>query len=193
VTPLPEPAILIDRAIALARRSAWHAKQSQDLAHDAQELLVRAASPKHELLPSMEAPRMAESSAIVVSPARTVLIVDDDQFVTDTFAMTLKLEGYEVVIARTAAAAGVAATVRWPDLIFLDLHLPSTDGLTLLRQLRAVPDQQATPVAVITGDYFLEDDVTRELIELGAQLRFKPIWTEDLVALTRALLQLPSN
>ena len=43
------------------------------------------------------------------------------------------------------------------------------------------------PVAIITGDCFLADDITRELIELGAELRFKPIWTEELVALGASL------
>ena len=42
--------------------------------------------------------------------------------------------------------------------------------------------------AIVTGDYFLEDAVSTELHELGAQLRFKPLWLEDLVGLARNLL-----
>ena len=40
----------------------------------------------------------------------------------------------------------------------------------------------------MTGDYFLEDEISSELRELGAELRFKPMWLEDLVGLARNLL-----
>ena len=45
-----------------------------------------------------------------------------------------------------------------------------------------------TPVAIVTGDYFLEDSVANELRELGAELRFKPLWLEDLIALAKILV-----
>jgi hypothetical protein len=41
----------------------------------------------------------------------------------------------------------------------------------------------------VTGDYFLEDEVSDELRSLGAELRFKPLWLEDLVGLARNLLK----
>jgi CheY-like chemotaxis protein len=193
VSPLAQHELLIDRAVALARRSAWHAQQSADLANEAEELLAEAATLPHERDSSEEAPRIGARSGVAVSHVARVLVVDDDQFVRETFAITLRLEGYDVVTARTAEAAIHSAAVRRPDLIFLDVHLPDSDGVSLLREFRSVSDHQVTPVAVITGDYFLEDDVTRELIELGAPLHFKPIWTEDLVTLTHALLQRPPN
>jgi DNA-binding response OmpR family regulator len=65
--------------------------------------------------------------------------------------------------------------------------MPLVDGLGFLRQLRAT-DQRATPVAIVTGDYFLEDEISAELRHLGAELRFKPMWLEDLVGLARNLL-----
>jgi hypothetical protein len=43
-------------------------------------------------------------------------------------------------------------------------------------------------VAIVTGDYFLDDPTAAELKALGASLRFKPLWLEDLVALARTLL-----
>jgi len=49
-------------------------------------------------------------------------------------------------------------------------------------------DQRATPVAIVTGDYLLDDSVSTELRELGAELRFKPLWLDDLVGLARTLL-----
>jgi hypothetical protein len=43
-------------------------------------------------------------------------------------------------------------------------------------------------VAIVTGDYYLEDAQSAEIAALGAQLRFKPLWLEELVTLARELL-----
>jgi CheY-like chemotaxis protein len=193
MSPLTEHEILIHRAVALMHRSAWHAKQSADLANAAEELLAEAVTLPHERYSSAEGPRTATRSGVAVPLTRRVLVVDDDQFVRETFAITLRLEGYDVATVGTAEAAVHAAAVRQPDLIFLDLHLPDFDGISFLREFRSVAAHRRTPVAVITGDCFLTDGVTRDLIALGAQLRFKPVWTEDLLALTHSLLSPGSN
>ena len=119
----------------------------------------------------------------------TILIVDDDEGVTQTFARMLKLEGFQVRTAINAESGLKVANESQPNAIILDLRMPLVDGLGFLRQLRARDDQRATPVAIVTGDYFLEDSVANELRELGAELRFKPLWLEDLVGLARNLLK----
>ena len=43
-------------------------------------------------------------------------------------------------------------------------------------------------VAIVTGDYFLPDPITQELTSLGAAIRFKPLWLEDLIALAKTLV-----
>jgi len=63
------------------------------------------------------------------------------------------------------------------------------DGLGFLRQLRAKDELGKMPVAIVTGDYFLDDAVSKELKGLGAEVRFKPLWLEDLLALARNLLK----
>ena len=67
--------------------------------------------------------------------------------------------------------------------------MPLTSGLQFLRAIRAIPGLTTTPVAIVTGDYFLDDAVSRELRGLGAEVRFKPLWLEDLLALARNLLK----
>src|SRR3954471_23210326 len=119
----------------------------------------------------------------------TILIVDDDEGVTQTFARMLKLEGFNVRTAMNAETGLTQAAEIHPDAIILDLRMPLVDGLGFLRRLRARDDQRQTPVAIVTGDYFLEDSVSSELQELGAELRFKPLWLEDLVGLARTLLK----
>jgi two-component system response regulator PrrA len=117
-----------------------------------------------------------------------ILIVDDDEGVTQTFARMLRLEGYEVWTAMNAETGLREAARMHPDAIILDLRMPLVDGLGFLRRLRAHDGQRDTPVAIVTGDYFLDDKVSSELRELGAELKFKPLWLEDLVGLARDLL-----
>ena len=127
-----------------------------------------------------------------VATSRTtakILIVDDDEGVTQTFARMLRLEGYQVQTAVSAETGLLEAEESRPDAIILDLRMPLVDGLGFLRRLRAQADQATTPVAIVTGDYFLDESVSNELQQLGAELRFKPLWLEDLVGLARNLLK----
>jgi two-component system response regulator PrrA len=119
----------------------------------------------------------------------TILIVDDDEGVTTTFARMLRLEGFEVRTALNAETGLREAEASQPDAIILDLRMPLVDGLGFLRRLRAHDDQRETPVAIVTGDYFLDDTVSSELRQLGAELKFKPLWLDDLVGLARDLLK----
>ena len=119
----------------------------------------------------------------------TILIVDDDEGVTQTFARMLKLEGYNVRTAISAEKGLDEAEQNRPDAIILDLRMPLVDGLTFLRRLRAHDQQRDTPVAIVTGDYFLDDHVASELRELGAEVKFKPLWLDQLVGLARDLLK----
>src|SRR6202163_809063 len=91
-----------------------------------------------------------------------ILIVDDDEGVTQTFARMLRLEGYQVRTAMSAEKGLLEAERSHPDAIILDLRMPLVDGLGFLRRLRAHDDQRGVPVAIVTGDYFLEDSVSNE-------------------------------
>lgn len=119
----------------------------------------------------------------------TILIVDDDEGVTQTFARMLRMEGYEVRTAMSAETGLRDAAEHPPDAIILDLRMPMVDGLGFLRRLRSYERQRVTPVAIVTGDYFLDESISTELRELGAELKYKPLWLEDLVGLARTLLR----
>jgi len=119
----------------------------------------------------------------------TILIVDDDEGVTQTFARMLRLEGFEVRTAVSAETGLREAAESLPDAIILDLRMPLLDGLGFLRRLRQYDVHRRTPVAIVTGDYFLDDAISAELRDLGAEVRFKPMWLEDLVGLARTLLK----
>ena len=129
----------------------------------------------------------AEASPLE-SPARAILIVDDDPSVAETFSRMLKLEGFSVATALSAEAGLEAATHSRPDAIILDMRMPITNGLQFLRLVRAIPHLADVPVAIVTGDYFLADSIQLELTSLGASVRFKPMWLEDLIALAKTLV-----
>jgi PleD family two-component response regulator len=67
------------------------------------------------------------------STAATILIVDDDEGVTQTFARMLRLEGYRVHTAVSAETGLREAERNRPDAIILDLRMPLMDGLLFLR------------------------------------------------------------
>jgi DNA-binding response OmpR family regulator len=125
------------------------------------------------------------------SAAPRVLIVDDDPSTADTFSRTLRLEGFEVWAGLSAEEGLSLAQTHQPNVIVLDLRMPLTSGLQLLRAIRAIPGLSSTPVAIVTGDYGLEDEMRDEIKALAAELRFKPIWIEELVTLARELLRVP--
>jgi DNA-binding response OmpR family regulator len=131
---------------------------------------------------------MCAMAASVPQPA-SILIVDDDEAVAQTFARMLRTEGFYVRTATSAEAGLLEAAKNRPGAIILDLRMPLLDGLAFLKRLRATEGPHPVPVAVVTGDLFLDDNVAAELRQLGAQLKFKPLWLEDLVDLARTLLK----
>jgi DNA-binding response OmpR family regulator len=118
----------------------------------------------------------------------SILIVEDDPGAVEAFEHMLKGAGYGVRVALDAESAFVEVERAVPAAVVLDLHLPITDGLEVLRQLRATARHAHIPVAVVTGDYLLDERVTRELQVLGVRLYFKPLWEEDLIRIVRDLL-----
>jgi DNA-binding response OmpR family regulator len=121
------------------------------------------------------------------SPAR-VLIIEDDTTTLQFFEQMLVDQGYIVRAVSTVEDGLTEADALRPDAVLLDLHLPITDGLECLRRLRAIPQRQRVPVAILTGDYFMDDDVARELQELGAKVHFKPVWEDDLHRIVEGLV-----
>ena len=118
-----------------------------------------------------------------------LLIVDDDMSTTETFAQILTMEGYDVRTAATAESGLREVETLHPDAIILDLRMPFINGLGLLYRLRAAEPDRQTPVVIVTGDQCLDDAVIRELHDLGATVKFKPLWLEDLVDVARSLVQ----
>lgn len=124
--------------------------------------------------------------AVTMTRAGRLLIVDDDEGVTQTFAGILRLEGHDVRTAGNAHDGLREAEEFRPDAIILDLRMPLVNGLGFLYRLRERDER--VPVTIITGDATLTEDALAEIDELGADVLFKPIWTDDLQNLAERLL-----
>ena len=121
----------------------------------------------------------------------SILIVEDDPGAVEAFEQTLKAEGYGIRVTLDGESALVEIERAVPAAVLLDLHLPISDGLEFLRRLRVSSRHAHIPVAVVTGDYLVDERVARELQVLGAQIYFKPLWEEDLIRIVRDLLPAP--
>ena len=127
------------------------------------------------------------AAAVQNAEPLAILVVDNDQGVTDTFARMLRLEGYTVYTAVNPESGLDLAIEKLSQAIILDLRMPILNGIQFLRRLRTRPDLAETPVAIVTGDYFIDEGITEQLKTLGASIRFKPLWLDDLVSIAHGL------
>jgi CheY-like chemotaxis protein len=123
--------------------------------------------------------------------AARVLVVDDDPGVAQTFGRLLEIEGHQVRAVLSAKAGLAEAEAIDPDAIILDFRMPLTDGIGFLRRLRTLSGHRDTPVTIVTGDYFIDDALLADIASLGADVRFKPLWAEDLAALAESMIAGP--
>jgi two-component system chemotaxis response regulator CheY len=83
---------------------------------------------------------------------KTVLAVDDSMSIRETVRMTLETVGYRVLTAEDGAKGLAAANAQKADLVITDLNMPIMDGITLITQLRAVPQYKFTPILMLTTE-----------------------------------------
>jgi len=100
----------------------------------------------------------------------------------------LRLEGSEVWAGHSADEGLTLARLHRPHAVILDMRMPLTSGLQLLRSIRAIAGLAHTAVAIVTGDYYMAQAQLDEIRSLGAELRYKPLWLDELVMLARELL-----
>lgn len=115
-----------------------------------------------------------------------VLVVDDEPQIRQIVTKYLEKEGYTVRAAADGDQALAMLAVKRADLILLDLMLPGTDGLTVLKRLRADGDQ--VPVIVLSARG--EESQRVAGLELGADdYLSKPASPREVVARVKAVLR----
>jgi two-component system, NtrC family, nitrogen regulation response regulator NtrX len=94
-----------------------------------------------------------------------ILVVDDEAEIRNLIQEILTEEGYDVAIAGNAAQAREAVRSRSPDLVLLDIWMPDTDGISLLREWQQ-ENRVTCPVVILSGHGTVETAV--EATRLGA-------------------------
>ena len=114
-----------------------------------------------------------------------VLVVDDDETVSEVVQRYLGKAGYDVTVCDDGALALATALHDPPDLVVLDLMLPGLDGLELFRRLR---DEVPVPVIMVTALGQESDRLTG--LELGADdYVTKPFSPRELVLRVQSVLR----
>src|SRR5258705_7576571 len=121
-----------------------------------------------------------------MTPAKEILIVDDEVGIRELLSEILQDEGYRVSLAENATAARAYRAREQPALVLLDIWMPDTDGVTLLREW-AASGQLTMPVVMMSGHGTIETAV--EATKIGAfDFLEKPVGLQKLLStVTRAL------
>jgi DNA-binding response OmpR family regulator len=114
------------------------------------------------------------------------LVIEDDRDLATLFAIALRMAGVETEIVHAGDTALARLAVLVPDLVVLDLHIPRTAGIDILRQIRADARLSGTRVVVVTGDLLAAKDIQNQ----ADQVLIKPFSFDDLQDLATGLTQI---
>jgi len=129
---------------------------------------------------------MADSTAELLRDHGELLVVDDEPFLRDAVAASLRFLGFDVITAETGSEALRLARERPFDLVVLDVMLPDTDGFDVVRRLRR--DGRRVPVIFLTARD-TQDDKVAGLTLGGDDYMTKPFGLEELAARIRTVLR----
>ncbi len=82
----------------------------------------------------------------------TILSVDDSNSIRQMVSFTLKQAGYDVLEAADGRDALGIAKQKAVNLVITDINMPNMDGLSLIRELRALPSYKFTPILTLTTE-----------------------------------------
>jgi len=97
---------------------------------------------------------------------KTILFIEDESTLQKTFGDILTEDKYKMISALDGKTGLRLAKSEKPDLILLDLVLPSMHGFEVLKRLKQDPETEKIPVIILTNLEKMED--VKEAIELGA-------------------------
>jgi len=115
---------------------------------------------------------------------RFALVIEDDADASLIFEKALQDAGFMTEMFNNGHEAQASLVFTTPQLILLDIHLPSLSGEVLLRQLRGRKRLADVAVLIITGD----PDAVEHYQQLGYQALLKPVGYETLRSLAEKLI-----
>ncbi len=96
----------------------------------------------------LEEPKLAP---VPTESRPTILIVDDDEALTDVLSLRLQRQGFETATASSGEDGLAKARSQRPALVVLDLRLPDMDGFSICQELADSPETCAIPVIILSG------------------------------------------
>ncbi len=124
-----------------------------------------------------------------VAPAGSlVACVDDSPLVCQTMEALLTAAGYQFVGVENGLRAIATMLTRKPDVIFLDLVMPNTNGYEICAQLRKLPSFKQTPIIILTGNDGIVDRVRAKLVGASDFLS-KPVDGGKVLSVIRKYLE----
>ena len=122
-----------------------------------------------------------------MTPARTVLVVDDHEDNRRILRDLLRSAGYDIVEATTGEDGVAAARTRTPDLILMDIQLPGIDGYEATRRIKADEALRRIPLIVVTS-YALSGDDAKAMAAGADAYVAKPFSPRAMLAKIREYL-----
>ena len=101
-----------------------------------------------------------------MAKSKSILLVEDDEFLAELYATKLNLEGFEVSLAVDGEKGVKMAKEVKPDLILLDIILPKMDGFEVLKTIKQDKDLKNIPVILLTN--LSQKDEVKKGLDLGA-------------------------
>lgn len=122
---------------------------------------------------------------------KKILIVEDEQFISQTISNKFKISGFEVLNAVDGFSGLKQAFDNHPDIILLDIVMPDMDGITMLKKLREDEWGKNIPVIMLTN--LSDADKIAEVMTLGVtDFLVKANWElSDVVKLVSEKLNIP--
>lgn len=117
-----------------------------------------------------------------------VLLIEDDPLIYRLYKKLFELEGFELELADNGLAGLEQLPLFKPDIILLDIMMPTMNGLELLEKVKADPETKDIPVIVLTN--VADMNVAQIAISRGAALCLVKSQTEpdDVVASVNSVL-----
>lgn len=117
----------------------------------------------------------------------TIMTVDDTASMRQMISFTLNDAGHEVVEAEDGVMALEAAKSAKVDMFITDINMPNMDGISLVKELRALPEYKFTPILMLTTES--QDEKRKAGKEAGATgWIVKPFNPEQLLKLINQVL-----
>ena len=110
--------------------------------------------------------------------AFTILVIEDEDFISNMIARSLKEEGYQVIATSDLKSSLIVLDTGAIDLVISDVMLPYTGGLDVVEYIREHEELEETPIILVTG---MDKDVLESSSVRANAILSKPFEMNDLV------------